>query len=365
MDKSLVLQLNEVLPYNGQPYFGALELDTIKRGDGSGVAKLSFSLLEATSILIHGGVFYSDSQATVALGTKIDCVQGANNVYVKVSENGKIIFLHAERLEKLGLLNNVRLLTPVGTYSANHPQATINIEKLPRQLSHIDVGDNMTVAYGDAGSLSKLSAPRYIFFRGTASNPSNITGTFKNIQSNNLEIFYVTYTYNNPVVDIATVKPKTMITTHHRLYGCSFKGVLSDFVERAVQIEIPDFESNITGDLSVFKNKTDMTGLVIAHNSVITGSLNDIPATLEAISFNKSEYITYSGGRTWANNFRQLDLSSSPLASDVIDLILIELSSVSWNTTASKIISLKGSRTSASDNAVTSLVNRGVVITFK
>lgn len=367
MSKALVLQLKETLPYNGQPYFGAFEIETLKRGNGSGIIKLSFVLLEATSLIIHGGMFYSDSTASTPIGSKAYCALGQNSIYVKVFENGKIIFMGADKIERLGNIGSIRLVESVGVFDANHPQTRINVSRLPKQIVHYETNGDLTISYGDVKAFQDMPLLRFLMLRGTETNPCEVTGTFENFSSQVLDTVILGRMSKQPTFNISSVKPKILNASGTNASdNVRFIGDISSFAERATSVDIPDFFSGITGSLASISGNMSLTTLVIYKNTNITGSLNSIPASIQNLNLSDAPNITYTGGRTWANGYRILYLQAAPLSSSIIDTILIELSVVTWdNSGASKLITLKGTRTSASDSAIQTLVNKGVVITFK
>ena len=100
----------------------------------------------------------------------------------------------------------------------------------------------------------------------------------------------------------------------------------------------------------------------------ISFSLADLPSGVTYVGIsgrNTCTYNTASGSRTWASGMRQVycrSTTTTSLTSAMIDAILIDLSAqATWSNERS--VSLKGTRTSASDAAVSTLTGYGVVVT--
>jgi len=80
---------------------------------------------------------------------------------------------------------------------------------------------------------------------------------------------------------------------------------------------------------------------------------------------NTCVYNTTDGLHTWPSNMRMVYCRSSlatSLTSAMIDALLIDLAATTW--TGDKTISLKGTRTSASDAAIATLEALGVMVSI-
>lgn len=127
--------------------------------------------------------------------------------------------------------------------------------------------------------------------------------------------------------------------------------------------------SQISGDIAVLANLTKLTGVLQLQNLSITGDMSKIPANINCI-YNQNRPINTNF--TWTAGGRQnvtlLAMQDNiPFDTVSMDNMFIDQATCAFKPTASNpltnTISVKGTRTSASDAAVTAIQNKGVTIT--
>ena len=123
----------------------------------------------------------------------------------------------------------------------------------------------------------------------------------------------------------------------------------------------------LNGDVSVLSNIVNLTDLSGLQGNSLTGDMSKIPANVSYISQGNRKIKT---NFTWTANGRQnatlLTMSNAvPFDTVSMDNMLIDQATCTYkpsSATWKNVIDVKGTRTSASDAAVTSIQNKGVTI---
>ncbi len=339
-----------------------------KTGDGTGVATLTFTLSAPTTVRLDGyGYFYTDSGGTTGETQKKRLAAGANTLYIKVKKSSSVLtFLQGPRMTRFDSWS-------AGT---NAPSISFSLADLPSGVTYVGLYGNNTVS----GSLADLPAGvTYVAISGY----NTVSGSLADLPSG---VPYVAISGYNTVSGSLADLPSGV--TYVSLYGYNtISGSLADSPAGLTLLSVGGYNT-ISGSLA--DSPAGLTLLAISGNNTVSGSLADLPSgvtyvslsgnntvsgsladlpsgvTYVAISgYNTCTYNTASGSRTWASGMRYVycrSVGATSMTSAMIDAILIDLSAqATWSNDRS--VSLKGTRTSASDAAVSTLTGYGVVVT--
>ncbi len=221
-------------------------------------------------------------------------------------------------------------------------------------------GTSVTVDWGD-GTSNTYSGTDQAYSKDYGS-VGNRTVVFKG-GSGTLTKFAMTQTGANISFDL--VKLPRSLTYFSCLGSNTVTGNLS-----SLPIGLTSFtctgSNTITGNLSSLP--TGLTTFACTGSNTVTGNLSSLPAGVTYFTCTGLNTIGYYSGKTWANNQRRVYLTpvaGGGLSSAEIDQLLIDLAAAeTW--TGDKVVYLRGTnaaRTSASDAAVATLVNKGVTVT--
>ena len=108
-----------------------------------------------------------------------------------------------------------------------------------------------------------------------------------------------------------------------------------------------------------------MTFFVCDSANTITGNLSSIPSVMTYFSCGGANTITEYTSRNFAKNMQRVYLRSNTsinLSASNNDQLLIDLNNAGGTWSGEKLINLKGTRTTASDAAVASLIAKGVSV---
>lgn len=147
---------------------------------------------------------------------------------------------------------------------------------------------------------------------------------------------------------------------------------------RNFYIENKDFKNGITDvymNISNFDANSQLSFFNCAIQNTTNASfalrvLGDIAKLPNNISYFRINYVasnssvTYTPGRVWRSNFNSFIFLTFTLSSIIIDNILIDLANSVTSAVGGKLIQMKGTRTSASDSAVTYLQGLGFTVTI-
>jgi hypothetical protein len=121
--------------------------------------------------------------------------------------------------------------------------------------------------------------------------------------------------------------------------------------------------NTITGNTSYIPSTT--VAFTCLGSNTITGSLSSVSISIIFLSITGSNTInSYTYPKTWASTTNKILLNGSTnLSAALNDQVLIDLNNAVTTWAGEKIVYLKGTRTSASDAAVTALTAKGVTVT--
>lgn len=142
---------------------------------------------------------------------------------------------------------------------------------------------------------------------------------------------------------------------------------------------------NITGDISALANKPNLVNIYLMNtgtfgnlenlvsnnllkyisvgNGLVTGDISKMQASFNHISCGNNCNFTWKGERSSTSPIISITGKAANFGDD-LDAMLINQAKCAASTTDSKLILVKGNKTSASDNAVSELQSKGYTVTI-
>jgi hypothetical protein len=220
----------------------------------------------------------------------------------------------------------------VNTYIYGSNTISGNTDGLPRTLVNVTIQGNNTIG----GDTSKLPTG---LTQCVIDGSNTISGNTSNMPTG---LTFIQIIGNNTISGSTSGLPRNL--TSVLIYG----------------------NNTISGD--ILGLPTGLTKVSIDGSNTISGDVANLPTTINWVAlegFNSAN--TYTSPRTWQSTMKVVDLQPTPsFSSTDIDNILKDLSGSTVTWSPDKIITLKGTRTSASDGAVLYLTGspRNVTITI-
>ncbi len=348
--QGLFLKINEVIddPNMEIPVANSFSFNVRREGTGSGVSALPLTSSADIDVRAIGCEFYSDAGATVSLGQSHVMTAGVGVIYIKATaSSGRVICRSADKILTLGNTTSAFAVGQTGN-TANSPYFILQLDKFPTNLTSYGANNGRTIYEGNfriftdrCTSLSSLALGSS--YTSNAQYMSDIYGDMTgSIAMQKWGIFSTSGLH---------IKDSSKLIFTTASLGATFNVINIGYFSGDVK-DIP----------------ARLTSLELQPDSMVSGLYGDLkntPQNLQYISFPQSllnPAITYSGGKTWRTDMALLNLNAVPLDSSTIDLLLSELAPLSW--TGNKSITLRGTRTSASDAYVNALQAKGVTITI-
>ena len=220
-------------------------------------------------------------------------------------------------------------LTALTSLIIQNEQVTGDISVLANMtnMSYLILGDNIT---GDISALANMTNMRYLILG------NNITG------------------------DISALAKMTKLYELYMSPRHNITGDLSVFAN-ITELQNIILSANVTGDISVFRNNTRLISLNAYNTIGINGDLAVMPETFKTINLNGNCQLTWSTRKSTANI---ISILGSPKIDNIDKMLQDQANCVVPSSTSEKIIKVAGTRTSASDEAVQILQNKGYTITI-
>lgn len=137
------------------------------------------------------------------------------------------------------------------------------------------------------------------------------------------------------------------------------KGDISAFSENNILNTLRIVSKNIFGDISAFRNKTALIYLSLI-NSNCNGDLATIAPNLKTFYSNDNSIFSWSNRSSDKTLF---SIFNYPLINN-LDKMLIDISTCMDGNFSTKVIEVRGNRTSSSDDAITILQNKGYTVSI-
>lgn len=333
-NQALVLQINETLDDPGLelPILGGMSFDFYKKGDGTGTSSFLIGVTQTTDIQIAGGELLDSSG--VSLGTLYTLPIGNTTLKLRATQDhGRVLIKNSTNIERLGS-GSTGFFKP--NSPANSPVVKFDVSQLPNKLLVLDSTDDSNVIFTGnmARALSRISTIAYATFKGLESRMIGDTrnGTFPTTLAG---LSYSVKTDNSEVkLSIDKVKPfLQLILRSGQLYGnlSSLKNGMTEY--------------NVAGNVKDFT----------------TGNIATLPTSLKTIIIETASNLVYVGSRVWNDDSIYFIVTGNVVFdAQSVDQILNDAANAAW--TNGGLISLKGSRTSASDGAVATLQTKAVAV---
>lgn len=335
-NKALVLRINESIndPNLEMPVIGAMSLDLYSRGNGSGMSTFVIGVKKETKIQIAGGELFDTSN--ISLGTEYMLPEGVCELKIKaIQEHGRILIKDSINIDRLGKIG-FGVFKPDN--NQNSPVIKLDVSYLPDSLVVIDSEESDNIIYtGDlARALARLKSGTYISIRGLE---SRLTGDTRLVPSSP-SLLAFTYSVKNDIgsfkMSIDTLRPAELLLLRNgELYG-----------------DIANLPANMT-EYNIADNVKDYT----------VGDIASVPSSVRTFIEQCADGLTYSGGRVW-NNETLYFIVRSEFDTESTDKLLIDAANATWSL-GMGLISIAGSRSSASDNAIQILQARNITVAIK
>jgi hypothetical protein len=311
--------------------------DIKAKGDGSGVLQMNITVLYSGTATITGGYFYTDITGTSAGTTSVSLVAGDNSIYMKTTSSATVFIPGLNKIKSGGntgtnvpLLSNI-MFSPIINY------CYINIDNTISGTLTIPSGCTFFLLQGNNTVVGTLTIP-------SGCNTFSLQGS-------------------NAVSGILTIP--SACTTFSLLGNNTVSGILT--IPSACTYFQLSGSNTVSGILTI---PSGCTYVALQGSNTVSYNLTNTPDATKYINLSSANgvysYNTSSGQKTWSQNMRYIYIrpKAGVWTSAMTDALLIDLSSVTtWST--EKTIDLRGNcgaRTTASDNAVSTLQNNGVTV---
>lgn len=357
MNKCFITKLPSSVDNDNLPVLGQLRINWLKQSNltNNGARYISFITNDKITVKVSGAHF-TDSTLTSNLGNTKTITAADNLVGMYVSNDADAVLTIDNKYSLRSISNiksagdegltrslsfdleDIKYCTNLTTMSLYNTQVTGDISALSN-LTNLQnlILDNAQVS-GDISAISKLTNINVLLL-----DNDHISGDISAI-SNFTNAKFISLPNTQVSGDISAVSQLTALTT----LGLS--------------------NTQVSGDIDSLVNLTKLKKLFELKNLSLTGDMSKIPA---GVNFISQQGRKVSTNFTWTANGRQnatlLAMEDVPFDTTSMDNMLIDQATCTFRGTDSqpytKIISVSGTRTSASDAAVTAIQNKGVTIT--
>lgn len=301
-------------------------------GTGTATSRLVMYAASATTATLDGtGRFYADSAGTLNESTTWNLAAGWNTIYAKVpSGSSNLLIADRTRIARWG--QSGATAYQGWTPQTNSPSLAVSLNDMSG-LASIRWGGSVLLS-GFWSSLDNTCS----YLTANLASGSTCSGTWTLSPS----VTYVALAAASSSVSLSVGSASSLTYLNAAGPPISVTGSVSALTACATISCATGVSFNCSGDLSA------LSALTVLYAP--TGS-----STLT--------YPTSSGARSWPAGMNQIYLRSQTLPTASIDALLIDLAAQSsW--TGYKTINLRGTRSSASDTAVSTLMGYGVGVSI-
>ena len=346
MNKCLVTKLNGTVDNDSLMHIGEFR---IKLGKVSNPTKdsqlIKIGVTSDTELRIVGDGYFTDSTLTQNKGKKITISrndEAPNEVYVS---NGDI------ELAIMNKYNLFEITMPNSIYNGDRAY-DLDALKYSTQLRRIDT--NKSKVFGNLNSLSNCTRLSSINFSDTS-----VTGNLSIFADKDMGVINLNRTA--VVGDISNLE-NSMSLSFLFVSNSSISGDISVLSNKNNLRYLSISNSALYGDISAFRNNRNIIELGL-NKLNCTGDLAALPDNILFIDNTNG-----SGKFSWSTSTRQNILAMLNVKTDDVDKILNAMASMeakfistdSWYHT----ISLIGTRTAVSDEAVATLQSKGYTVSI-
>ena len=356
MNKCFITKLPSSVDNDNLPVLGQLRINWLKQNDLADNDARYIQLATNDSITVKvSGAHFTDSTLTSNLGNTKTITSTNNSVSLYISNDVDAI-LTIDNKYSLTVLNfinsrkhnlkravyfdikDIKYLTNIKYLLLSNTQVSGDISAVSNLINLTNFSLSNTQVSGDISAVSNLTNLHYFDISNTQVNGdisavSNLT---------NLNYFDISNTQVNG--DINAISQLTALTVLNLDY------------------------TQVNGNIDSLANLTKLTDYISLKGLSLTGDMSKISAGANFISMQARKITT---NFTWTANGRQnatlLAMQGSiPFDTTSMDNMLIAQATCTFkpsNGPWMRIISVNGTRTSASDAAVTTIQSKGVTIT--
>ena len=357
MNKCFITKLPSSVDNDNLPVLGQLRINWSKQSDLTDNEARAIGLATNDSITIKvSGAHFTDNTLASNLGNTKTFTAADGAVWLYVSNDADAV-LTIDNKYSLTWLNFTK---PSKQALKRSVEFDINDIRYCTALSVINL-ENTQVS-GDISAISQLTGLTYLNLNNTqVSGDINAISQLTSLTSLSLTNIQVSG-------DISAVSKLTAINTLN-LDNTQVSGDISAISQLTALTTFSLNNTNVSGKIDSFANLTKLSDLTNLKGLSLTGDMSKIPAGTKFISQTGRKVTT---NFTWTAKGRQnatlLAMEGNiPFDTVSMDNMLIDQATCTFKGNESlpytKIISVSGTRTSASDAAVATLQSKGVTIT--
>lgn len=337
MGKCLVTKLNAVVDNDNILHLGEARIKIAVDKTPSN-QYINISVSSDTDLEIIGDSYFTDSSLSVNLG---------KSKKVK-SSDGEVRVYFNNAVAEIGIRNkyNIRDIRFIGSKSTD-------LASFAYTKYLYSINAEYTGIYGDISSLKNTSIGQIYLsgckIYGDIASLKNTTSLYR-ISINDVPDVYG---------DLSSLSGLTNLVwlyfNHSGLTG-SIDSLRT--LTKLTSVNLENTNAQFTGNIESLSGMSELSDFT-CNNAALTGDLAKIPASCTLVNFASS-----SSTFTWSTRpagAKILTIQGSARISN-LDAMLIDQSSRDASTQSSKIISVSGTRTSASDAAVATLQQKGYTV---
>lgn len=302
---------------------------------------LRISVLDDTDLEIIGDSYFTDSGFNANLGKTM-----------KVKKTDGIVTLYFKNADaEIGIRNKYKILD----LSFSGASKSVDLASFAYTSSLNTINCEYTNVYGDISAFKNLSI-RQIYLSG-AKIYGDIASLKKITSLTNLGMNDCPDVYG----DLSNLSGLTNLTyLYFNLSGLT--GSIDNLKEltELTSVNLENRNAKFTGSIESLSKMSALKSFT-CNNAELTGDLAKIPVSCTFVNFSKSSSTFTWSARPAGANILSI-LGDSAISN--VDEMLIDQSSREASKQSQKIISVKGSRTSASDSAIQTLQQKGYTVSI-
>ena len=344
MGKCLITKLNGTVNNTNLLKVGEIRIH-IKKVDSPTTASqtLGLSFAKDATLTIIGDGYFTDKTLTENKGKTL--TTPFTSVFVS---NGDFDIAMQSKYD----------CTRITPYYAGQVEAHITYNKIIN-IDDLKYSINLTTLYmngkGTTGNLSSLSNLTNLTSIGLSN--TSVTGNIESLKDLKL-LSELNLSDTNIMGNLSSISSLTNLKQLYlfNLSGSTLTGDISALKNMVNLTGLNLSGSTLTGDISALKNMVNLTNVSFLK-STLTGNLSTIPAKCSLISASPTSNFTWTNRDSTA---KILSIIGNPTIAN-IDKMLQDQAACVASTSGGKI-EVIGARTSASDDAVQTLQNKGYTI---
>lgn len=351
MGKCLITKLQGVVSNNNLKVLGAATVAHFKRVDNPSeyTQSLNIGMSKESVAKIIGDGYFTDRSLTQNKGKELILNATENSVYVSNTDCDVMV------LDKYSINQLKSYAAELSYPSSNMPGKTIDIDDLKYSSIQVFDGNNCN----SIGSIENLCNSNLLNLNIEG---KGVSGSITSL-SENTSFREVNIHCNNVNGNISFLSKNTLCTSIN-IYGTPLTGDVVNLkdLNKLTYCELyANAQSPIFGNIEAFKNCADLRTLVITE-SALSGDLAILPAKLKSLTLNSNTISSF----TWSNrpSTSTIFTIDGNIAVDNIDKMLQDLAQCQAVDTSNKVINVRGTRTSASDSALSTLQSKGYTVSI-